>query len=139
MTDVLYRVVSTRVYNVTWFEDAPDKKEPDPYTVLQQMRDTGEDIRTSEGITIAEIPILYRTPKGCWVERIDGPQCGSKVFINWDHQKKYAYRSRHDAVKSFLIRRRAWLKYIDRSRERCKREMEQGLELADRITPNGHQ
>lgn len=131
-TAVVYRTITAHPFGFTFFD--PEKEaeelarvEADPFSVFQHPYDGGE------GIQIVEIPILRFTPKGYWVRRVDGPRYGTVVFINREHQKRYAYETRKEAVESFLIRRRRWKGHLQRSLDRCEREAEHGTLLAEKL------
>ena len=86
-----------------------------------------------------EYQIIKETPKGFWVAlgfRFEGfakDPSPEKRWIGNDHHKKFACRTRQEALQSFKARKKRQIRLLENQLHRAKR----ALEEAGNIAPDG--
>lgn len=80
------------------------------------------DVKTFRLLTI---PIVKETPKGYWVQQY----FGKKRFCLNDARKKWAYRTKEDALQSYIIRKKREIERAERTLYNAKERLRKALEL----------
>lgn len=74
-----------------------------------------------------EVPVTKTTPKGHWVDFH-----GTRKFILSTARKKWAYPTRHEAIESFIAKKKRQIGILDAQSREAKSLLDMALKMRER-------
>ena len=91
---------------------------------------------TGSEVFLRKFNLVKETPKGYWIRQRSSFFNHEQRWISKTAKKRLAYPTELEAITSFIKRREAWIRILDKRRNRAKRDLRQAIVILEELETN---